>query len=167
MLGMGYGLARTDESIPRDPGVTAKTLVVVSVFSEGGPYATLNYRDAKGIPKPGGTRILATTFREVSVTRIDEVTLRVRPDGGFLAHDMHRLARGPSRPFHGGEVVEVSNLTATVTEITSDGRPRTVEFRFRAPLESPEWLWMRGQGVRLVDWTPPKVGETVVVPASF
>jgi hypothetical protein len=167
MLGMGYGLARADESIPRDPGITTKTLVVVTVFSEGGPYATLNYRDAKGIPKPGRTRLLATTFRDVSVTRPDEVTLRLRPDGGFLAHDVHRLARGPSRPFHAGDVVELSNMTARVTEITTDGRPRTVEFRFRAPLESPEWLWMRGQGFGLVSWTPPRVGETVVLPASF
>ncbi len=167
MLGMSYGLARIDESIPRNPEITAKTLVVVSVVSEGGPYASMNYREAKGIPKPGRTRMLATTFREVSVTRLDAVTLRVRPDGGFLAHDMHRLLRGPSRPFHGGEVVELSNMTATVTEITGDGRPRLVEFRFRSPLESPEWLWMRGQGFRLVDWTPPKIGDTVIVPAGF
>lgn len=34
-------------------------------------------------------------------------------------------------------------------------------------LESPEWLWMRGEGFRFVDWTPPKVGETVVVRTGF
>jgi hypothetical protein len=57
-------------------------------------------------------------------------------------------------------------MTATVTEVAADGRPLTVEFRFAAPLESPEWLWMRGAGMRLVGRTPPKVGETVVVQGS-
>jgi hypothetical protein len=56
-------------------------------------------------------------------------------------------------------------MKATVTDIVDGWRPQTVEFRFSAPLESPEWLWMRGDGRRLVGWTPPKVGETVVVPA--
>lgn len=166
-LGLAYGLARIDESLPRDPAITAKTLVVVSIASEGGPYAVANYRDAQGIPQPGRTRLLATTFGELSVTRLDAVTLRLRPAGGFLAHDLHRLVRGPSRPFRAGDRVELSDLTATVTEISGDGRPLTVEFRFHAPLESPEWLWMRGQGLGLVEWTPPRVGETVVVPAGF
>jgi len=53
-----------------------------------------------------------------------------------------------------------------VNQITDDGRPRTVIFRFAAPLESREWLWMRGVGFRFVNWTPPKVGETVVVLAE-
>lgn len=141
--------------------------MVVSIASEGGPYAVANYRHAQEIPQPARTRLLATTFAELSVTRPDAVTLLLRPAGGFLAHDLHRLVRGPSRPFRVGDRVELSDLTATVTEISGDGRPLTVEFRFHAPLESPEWLWMRGQGLGLVEWTPPRVGETVVVPAGF
>jgi len=141
--------------------------VVVSIASEGGPYAVANYRHAQEIPQPARTRLLATTFAELSVTRPDAVTLLLRPAGGFLAHDLHRLVRGPSRPFRAGDRVELSDLTATVTEISGDGRPLTVEFRFRTPLESPEWLWMRGQGLGRVEWTPPRVGDTVVVPAGF
>ena len=60
-------------------------------------------------------------------------------------------------------VLALSNMTATANQITSDGRPRTVTFRFAAPLESPEWLWMRGSGSRFVEWAPPQVGDTVVV----
>ena len=165
MLGMGYGLPLADASIPRDPSVAQKTLVVVWTMSEGGTYASWCRRYAEGIPRPGRTRLLAESFADVSVTRLDEVTLRLHIDGGFLDSKMHRLLRGPSRPFHQGDVVELSNMTATVNEITGDGRPRTVTFRFAAPLESPEWLWMRGEGFRFVDWTPPRVGETVVVPA--
>ena len=166
MLGMGYGLPLADASVPRDSSISEKTLVIVWTMSEGGTYASWCHRYAEGIPRPGRTRLLAESFSDVSVTRLDEVTLRLHLDDGFLDSPMHRLLRGPSRPFHQGDVVELSNMTATVNQITDDGRPRTVTFRFAAPLESREWLWMRGVGFRFVDWTPPKVVETVVVPAE-
>ncbi len=159
--------AQTDANIPRDATVAQKTLVVVSASSEGGVFFAWSYRDAMGIPKPGRTRILATSFGPVSVTRLDAVTLRVRPDGGFLAGEMHQLMRNPSRRFRVGDVVTLSNMTATVEEIAGDGRPTHVTFRFAAPLESPEFIWMRGQGMGLVGWTPPRVGETVVVPGAL
>ena len=167
MLGMGFGLPLTDASIPRDAAVSNKTLVVVWVISEGGLYASSNHRYAEGIHGPGKTRILATSLSNVSVTRLDEVTLRLRPEHGFYDAMFQQLMRSPSEPFHRGDVVKLSNMTAAVTEITADGRPQTVDFRFSAPLESPEWLWMRGAGFRLVAWTPPKTGETVVVKAGF
>jgi hypothetical protein len=159
--------ARTDESVPRDAAVSQKTLVVVSAPSEAGIFFAWSHRDAEGIPKPGRTRLLATSLGSVSVTRLDRLTLRVRPDNGFLATEVHQMLRSPSRPFRAGDAVELSNMIATVIEITTDGRPRTVDFRFTAPLESNEWLWMRGAGFHLVKWIPPVEGETVVVPAPI
>jgi hypothetical protein len=58
-------------------------------------------------------------------------------------------------------------MTAKVVDVTSDGRPGTVEFRFATPLESPKWIWMRGAHGVLVPWTPPQVGQTVVLPAAI
>jgi hypothetical protein len=157
-------MAPVDESIPRDPAVSDKTLVVVWTAFEPAVYFSWTKRDADGIPRPGRTRILATSLGDVSVTRLDEVTLRLQPRDGFFASEASKLMRGASRPFLRGDVVTLSNMKATVTEITDDGRPLIVEFRFAVPLESPEWLWMRGAARGLVGWTPPKVGQTVVVP---
>lgn len=123
-------------------------------------------RVVRGAPRPGKARILATSLGDVSVTRLDDVTLRVRPSDGFFASEASQVFRGPSRPFHAGDVVELSNMTARVVALVDGGRSQEVEFRFSAPLESPEWSWMRGSGGGLVGWTPPKVGETVVVPAA-
>jgi hypothetical protein len=167
MLGMGFGLPLTDASIPRDAAVAQKTLVAVWVISEGGLYASWNHRYARGIPGPGKIRLLATSLGNVSVTRLDEVTLRLRPEHGFYDSRFQQLMRSLSEPFHQGDVVRLSNMTAAVTDVTADGRPLTVDFRFSAPLESPEWLWMRGDGLRLINWSPPKLGETVVVKAGF
>lgn len=167
MLGMGFTLPQTDASIPRDPSVAARTLVVLWAPSEGGVYASQNRRFADGTPRPGRTRILATGFGDLAVTRVDATTLRVRVRGGFFDHAMHRLMRGPSQPFRVGDVVSLSDLSATVTAVTPDGRPGTVVFRFATSLESPTWLWTRSVGARLVPWTPPAVGATVTVPAAL
>ena len=167
MLGMGFGLPLTDASIPSEPAITQKTLVAVWVISEGGLYASWNHRYAERINGPGKIRMLATSLSNVSVTRQDEFTLRLRPEHGFYDSMFQQLMRSLSEPFHKGDVVKLSNMTASVTEITADGRPLTVDFRFSAPLESPEWLWMRGDGMRLVNWNLPKLGETVVVKAGF
>jgi hypothetical protein len=167
MLGMGFGLPHTDASIPRDPNVAQKTLVAVWAISEGGLYASWNHRYAERIPTPSKMRLLSTCLKNVSVTRLDELTLRLRPERGFYDSAFQQLMRSLSEPFHRGDVIRLSNMTVSVAEITSDGRPLTVDFRFSAPLESPEWLWMRGDGLRLVNWSPPKPGETVVVHSGF
>lgn len=167
--GMGFGLPRADASIPRDPSVTRKTLVVVWSLLEASVYVSWNRRYAEAIPAPRKWRILSSCMGDVSVTRLDEVTLRLCPKNGFLDSAVQQMMRDPaSHPFRKGDVVKLSNMTATVTEITNDNRPKTVEFRFSAPLESPEWLWMQGRGFfGLANWTPPKVGETVVIKAGF
>lgn len=164
VLGMAYGLPLTEASIPKEARIGGKTLVVVSTITEGGVYASLNRRYAKGIPRPRRSRILALSFDDVSITRLDAQTLRVRPQHGFLDSVVHQLMRDPSRPFRQGEVIELADMSATVTELTSDHRPLTVDFHFSAPLGSPQWLWMRGEGARLVEWPLPAVGEEVVVP---
>jgi hypothetical protein len=159
--------AGADASIPRGPEVAAETLVVVSAASEGAIYFVWAQRDAAGVPTPRGTRILATGFAPTTVTRTDAQTLRVSPEGGFLARELHRLMRSPARRFRPGDVVALSDMRATVTDVTPDGRPSTVEFRFATPLESAGRRWMRGVGMGLVPWRPPAVGETVVVPAPL
>lgn len=159
--------AEADASIPRAPGIAEETLVVVSAATEGTIYFVWTQREAAGVPMPRGTRILSTGFGPTSVSRPDAVTLRVSPQGGFFAGEMQRLMRSPSQPFHVNDVVELSDMRATVVALTDDGRPRTVEFRFATPLESVGRRWMRGEGMGLVPWTPPPVGETVVVPAPL
>lgn len=159
--------AEADASVPRAPGIAGETLVVVSVATEGTIFFVWTQREAAGVPMPRGTRILSTGFGPTSVSRPDAFTLRVSPEGGFLAGELQRLMRSPSQRFHVNDVVELSDMRATVVALTDGGRPRTVEFRFATPLESLGRRWMRGKGMGLVPWTPPAIGETVVVPAPL
>ncbi len=159
--------AAVDASLPRDATLAGRTLIVVSAPSEGPLFFAWSQRDAAGVPRPARTRILGLSLGAVSVTRLDSVTLRLRAERGLFASEAQQMLRGPSRPFRVGEVVQLSDLRVEVAELTADGRPRAVVFRFAAPLEAPERLWLRGRGFGLVPWTPPRVGETVVVPAAI
>ena len=165
MLGLSRIFPSPDDSIPRDPAIVQKTLVLPSVMFEAPLWFTWVKRDGEGIPRPGKARILAASFGDVTITRLDDFTLRLRPADGFFSSDSSKLFRGDSRPYHQGDVTTLSNMTARITELTKDGRPQIVEFRFATRLESPEWLWMRSVPTGLASWSPPKVGETVVLPA--
>jgi hypothetical protein len=166
ILGLSAAIPSPDASIPRDAPVTHKTLVIPWLAFEAPLWFTWAMRDAQGIPRPTNTRILAVSFADVTITRLDAVTLRLHLQDGFFSSDSSKVFRSPTRPFHRGDSVKMSNVVATVLEVTKDGRPRTVEFRFASPLEAPEWLWMRGTPGGLASWTPPHVGETVVLGAA-
>jgi hypothetical protein len=111
-------------------------------------------------------RVLASCFSDVRVSRPDATTLRVRPERGFLDNEWLRMVRGPSRPFHTGDEVALSDIRVRVRSVTGDGRPAEADFTFRVPLEDPSLLWRRLQaGGTLVAWSPPRVGESQLLPA--
>jgi hypothetical protein len=102
-------------------------------------------RQVSGVPFPP-QRLLATCFARVRVSRLDETTLRVRPERGFLDNGFLRMVRGLSRPFHPGDEVVLSDLTVRVRDVTADGRPAEVDFTFGVPIEDPTLLWTRLRG---------------------
>ena len=114
---------------------------------------------------PRRVRVLATGTVPIEIVRPDSQTLSVRPEGGFLVSPLDWLFWSPAHPFAPGEVVEMTGLTATVKEVTEDGRPAEVAFRFSVPLEDPSLSWLQwGRGV-YIPFTPPPVGEIVHLPA--
>lgn len=163
-LALQHMMRQADESVPKDESVTGRVLTVVWTSSEAPLGFSWAQRSAEGAPLPGKTRLLALSNAPVTVRRVDARTLRIHSAAGWFDSAMHQLSRGPSRPFHAGDSVRLSDVTVLVAETTRDGRPATVEFRWATPLESPERLWMRGDELRLVSWVPPAVGDEVVLP---
>lgn len=155
-----------DEVIPRSDEVRERTLVVVaSPFDGLFTYIPMT-REVKGVPRPRALRVLATGQDPIAVRRLDEHTLRIRPERGFYRGEVERMVRSRSVPMKRGETVRLPELTVTVTEITDDGRAAEAEFRFERPLEDASLLWMRidrEEGVVL--YRPPPVGETELVSA--
>jgi hypothetical protein len=115
---------------------------------------------------PRHTRVLAPALPAVIIRRVDDRSLAIRPEKGYLRWVMDRVFRGERQPLRLGETVVLSCMTVEVTELTEDGRPSEALFRFNAPLEdrSFHWLCYRDKGYET--FTPPGLGESVEVRAG-
>ena len=77
------------------------------------------------------------------------------PDGFW---DARWEERSRELPFQVGDRVELTELSLRVVEVTQDGRPTTVDFTFREPLESGRYAWLSWRDGKLEPFTPPKPG---------
>ena len=118
----------------------------------------------RGAPMPTHTRVLASGFTRVFVHRLDERTISIRPNNGYLCWILDQVVRSERRPMRVGQRVELSGMTAEVTELTDDGRPADVRFRFDVPLEDPSLRWLCYRYDHFVPFTPPPIGQIVDIP---
>ena len=151
---------RADASLPSSEDVTTKTLVLVNPPFEPLVYYLPFTRDAGGVPRPKSVRILGTGASAITITRVDERSLLVRPDRGFLSSPVDTMLRSARRTMAVGTAVDLSDLTIEITEMTSDGRPAEARFRFRLPLEHPSLAWRRWGVREYVAFEIPRIGET-------
>jgi hypothetical protein len=155
---------RLESSIPRDESIRERSLVILGSAAEMTTLPPWMQRQVQGVPRPRRFRLLANSYGALRVTRVDERTLRIRPQRGFLDNELLRMVRGVSRPFHPGDEVILSDMRVRVREALPDGRAAEADFRFGVPLEDASLLWMRLQaGGPLRPWAPPAVGETVTL----
>jgi hypothetical protein len=99
------------------------------------------------------------------VHRTDAHTLVIRSAGGYFAWTFDRLLRDERHPLKVGDRVELSDMTAEVTAVTSDGRPTEASFRFVVPLEDASLRWLCWSDGQWGPFKPPAVRETVELPA--
>jgi hypothetical protein len=142
-------------------------------------------RASRGQPMPAHTRILAPGYYSVELTRIDERTVSVRPEYGYLvqpgaivwgdrdpfplAHPAYGYQHGDgffrsdAFPMALGERVELTGMSAEVAAVADDGRPAEARVVFDVPLEDSSLVWLQW------DWEQnaykafalPAVGETI------
>ena len=108
---------------------------------------------------PRHTRVLAPAIPSVTIRRLDERTLAIRPRGGYLRWPLDQVFRSERRQFALGEQVRLTGMTVTISSLTADGRPAEATFRFDVPLESPSLLWLCFRGDGFEPFTPPAVGQ--------
>lgn len=158
----------TARQAPRGPEVPRQTFV----FVNGNDFPVFYLHVIRTVtgngPVPRRVAQLSTMMAANEVGREDERTLVVAPRGGFLALAVDRLLVGPGQRFFVGETIERPDFVAEVREVTEDGRPRRVAFRFRQPLEAPEYCWLFWKDDRLVPFPLPPPGTRVTIgPGSF
>jgi hypothetical protein len=160
------GLLRAqDRTLPSTCAVRGQTFVLLNPPLD--PFAAYFsvMRQTQGSPRPAHLYWLSTGVSELSVTTLDDFTLRLRPEQGFLSSSSQRMLRGSEHPLTLGQVVTLSDASFTVTELTSDGRPAEVRVRFRLGLRHASLRWFEWQGPGYVPFILPAPGETRSIPA--
>ena len=149
-----------------DSSIEHRDLCVLNApFPISASYLRL-LRELQGLPGPRRLRVIAPALAPVRVGRPDACTLVVAPVGGFGDFVLGPLFRTPKRPMHAGDRVDLTGLSIEVTRVQSNGMPAEAIFRFAVPLEDSSLYWLWWKDHRLVPWTPPAVGETIVLPAA-
>jgi hypothetical protein len=140
-----------------------RTVVIVNAPSPVHASNLVLRWELEGRSVPRHTRVLAPAIPSVTVLRLDERTLAIRPRGGYLRWVLDQVFRSERRRFALGEQVRLSGMTVTINSLTADGRPAEATFRFDVPLESPSLLWLCFRGGGFEPFTPPPVGQDAVI----
>ncbi len=151
---------------PRGPEVPGQTFVFVNGNDFPIFYVPVIRTVTGDGPVPRRVAQLSTMAAANEIWREDERTLVIAPLGGFLALAVDRLLVGPGQRFSVGQAIERPDYVAEVREVTEDGRPRRVAFRFRQPLEAPEYCWLCWRHGRLVPFPLPAPGARVTIDRS-
>ncbi len=173
-LGPSMGPFRSGlEQAPRDERVPEQTFVYVTGTFHRVHYTTLMRLTGGELPVPRRSVVLSSIATSVSVTRTDARTLELAPEGGFMRTELDRIHRRDASAMAVGERVRLPDLEIELLERTADGRPARAAFRFDLPLEHDSLRWLAVVndqpglvpiGVETRAFTPPAIGETVVVP---
>lgn len=160
-FGSSMVVGLVDDVIPREGDIADKTLVLANTsLYPIGPYVHV-FRALNDEPAPKSVRSLAAmsmALAPIEVKRLSETELRVTPQGGYGPS----LFRGIDPP-KVGDRFELGAVVVEIDQTGPDGWPSSVIFRFVKNLEDRTFLWMQMEGIHIVPWTPPEIGETVVL----
>jgi hypothetical protein len=157
---------RMVETIPRGPGFSGQTVVVLNAPIDGFEGFVPIVAMAKGEPAPAHMYLLYAGTDSATVTRTSRDTLEERVEAGWFSRLEDQCYR--DTPLHAGDVIDLAGMRAEVTSMTSDGRPDAVRFAFSADLDDGTILLLSWgpHGFERV-MPPPRGGTLAVAPAPL
>jgi hypothetical protein len=131
------------------------------------PLTTVGYFNAirffAGKTQPDALWALTVSDQPLTVTRLDEQTLRLDLQERLLGRD-GRLVRDPvSTPLRLHQRVELQGLSMEVSGINEAGEVRQLLAHFDQNLEVPELVFYHWKGVELVPFVLPAIGDSVTI----
>jgi hypothetical protein len=155
-------------SIPADEEMAQQDLIVVNTPNYMYFVSPLRItRMVEGKPLPNRLRALSEGPTPVEITRLDERTLSVIMDDGLFSAPMGRVLRSGKDPFHVGQEVHLTGMTARVAGLNDDGDPRNIVYTFSVPLEDSSLIWVRWEKDTYVTFIPPAVGRSIMLSRAF
>ena len=149
-----------------DSSIEKQDLIFLNHPAPGHLLYMLSARAVNEQPLPRRTRVLASALSRQTIRRPDAQTLLVRLKRGYLGRWFDKMFRSTDHPLAVGEKVELTGMIVEITELTDDGRPAEVSFRFAVPLEDPSLRWLRWNKDHFEPFVPPAIGETIGFPRA-
>lgn len=145
---IGRTMASATALLDALPDLDQRTVVIVNAPVDLLASYIQAERAARGALRPKRLYWLTSAGTPVRVQRADAHTLRVEREGGFLSMPLEQHYRCRPSSLAQGATVTLSAMTARVAEVTGQGRPRVVDFRFREPLDAHTYaffVWRDGR----------------------
>jgi hypothetical protein len=166
-----------------------KTLVIVNAPN---PFLFVGLpvlRDYRNQSLPAKTRLLVPGYNPLKITRTGDKTMLVesrsgsllatdpsgrdfKPNFVYFYHELSSLFRPKDLPFKVDQKIDLSDMSAEVINVDTNGQPTTIRFEFDVPLEDSslrwlQWHWKKsGFGYYSTLEIPP-VGETLNLGGPF
>ena len=152
-----------ERAMPNDQDLKKQSLILLQgneIFVSHLPFI----RTLEGGVVPKRISFLAQMWRKMTVKRLDDSTLLIRPVEGFIPRPVDRFFRHLDPPFKPGQKIECTEFTVEVLEVTPDGRPAAAAFRFKLPFDDPS-LRLIYFGPKGIDrFKPPELGAETTFP---
>jgi hypothetical protein len=157
----GPGWSRWEIRTPLDESIARQDLVLVNPPSAMHVAYFVVQRDFAGLPVPRHIRQLASGPGPLTMQRLDERTLEIRPNNGYGGWAFERLFRTEQHPFKAGDRIALTGMNIEITEVAPDGRPAVARFRFGVPLEDGSLRWLAFEHGEFRPFKPPQIGGEV------
>ena len=145
---------------PLQPGDGQRDLVLLNPPEVHYARVSLIMREARGLPPPGSLRPVAPGNAGMTIERVDDRSLRIRPDAGFCGSAL-RLFCGDIAPVQVGTRIAVPGLTVDVEALGQDNLPTVALLRFSKPLHHDGLRLLQWDGQRYRPFVPPPVGHSL------
>lgn len=160
--------ASTDDafrSLDRLGDLRGKTVVIVTAPQFNYATYTLFTRQELGLSTPDRATAVATGLNATTVTRVDDHTLQLASEEGFMTAALDRVFCHPDHQFEAGRTVSLSGLSIQVTRVSDSGDPIEIECTFEHSLNDPSLLFTAWSAEGYVPFELPPLGENVEIPA--
>jgi hypothetical protein len=156
--------SKVDAALPQLAEAARTGAVIVHVPVIGSLGYALSKRRGEGRPLPRYSYELFVGPAALEVTRVGERTIDLEPRGGYCSSRTDCFGYDLTRPFHAGQVIELSDMRVEIRELNARGMPQRVRFHFPSPLEdsSRRWLIWTPNGVE--PFALPALHQTLTLP---
>lgn len=157
------GEAQAALAIPNaQPGQTQHFLLMNLPSAESVYYIPL-IREYHGMHNPTTMRALGPNNQAMTLTRLDEASLRLSVPTGFrgtITRDTQR------QPFKVGDTIKMGDISVLVEEVTDDHAPKTVAFKFPDSVQNAQWQFFAWKEQGIYQLQPPAIGQSIEI-ASY